>query len=303
MTFAWMRLLQIAYEGEGGGGGGSAPLLGGGGAAPPPTDPAGAVTGLGGKPWFEGFKNEDVKTFVGGKNYADPEATATALWNLTRHQGGAKDVLRIPEKDDDADGWSRVYDSLGRPKTAAEYSFKFGDDVKVDPKIEGFAKELFHGAGMSPARAQAAAEKWNATVKEVNEQAQKDADIANTAAIDKLKASWGAKWDENIKGGQQAVRALGLTDEALSSLDGAMGSANVMHLMAMIGSKLGKEGGGLVDPNPQNPGGGGITKESAAAEINRLMNDKAFQTTLTDQRDPNRAANLKKWEDLHRIRG
>ncbi|WP_414464364.1 hypothetical protein [Hyphomicrobium sp. DY-1] len=297
MLYGNERWFVRYFEGEGGAGGagsagGSAEALGGaGGAGGNDTPP----------PFFETFTDPAVKELMKAKNYADVNALGMAYHNLNKLQNGARDVIGLPKDANDAEGWNKVHMALGRPEKSDEYTFKFGENAEIHPKMEAFAKELFFGVGASPAAAQAGVEKWQALVGEIAQEQQDAAKAENDAAVEALKTKWGSGWEQNIASGQAAVKAMGIEDATLQALDKSVGMAAVLQLFATIGKKLGVE-----TPTIDAPGAAGgslasMTKEQAGAEIQKLSNDKSFQDSMLDMRNPERAANVQKWTKLHEI--
>ena len=59
----------------------------------------------------------------------------------------------IPAPDASPEDWNKFYDALGRPKTAAEYTFDIPKDVKVDEKVVLGLKEMMHKNGLTPMQA------------------------------------------------------------------------------------------------------------------------------------------------------
>lgn len=293
------RMIQICFEGEGGG---SAAALGGGGAPPASGTPPAGTPPPSDQPWYSTIENNDVKTLMQTKAYDSPMKVAEAYYNLNLLQNNNASVVGIPAKDDDTAGWDKTWKALGRPDKAEDYQFTFEKDVKVDPRMQTFAKSLFHKLGASPARAQAGANEWNNFVKQVVAEDAAEAEKKNTEAIDALKAKWGANWDTHVASGQQAVRALGLEDAILDKLDGYMGMSAVMQLMAVIGQKLGRESTIIDPPGGGNPGFQDMTKEMAGSEIKRLMGDAEFQKKMTTIGHPERDTCVNRWLQLHEIR-
>lgn len=292
-------LFMRTFEGEGVAAGGSAALLGAPDAAAVAAAAAAAAAGTP-PPFYDGFKDPAVKELMKAKNYGDIDAVGLAYLNMTKLQRGATDVIAVPAAGD-ADALAKVHRALGAPEKAEEYKFTFGDGVKVEPKLEEFAKGLFHGLGANPAQAQAAADKWNTFTNEMVTAQAEAAKAENENAIAALKSEWaGNDWDANVAAGQRAVKAMGLSNDDLGKLEGAAGMATIMKLMALIGKKMPGERT-IVDP--ANPGGVANinTPEQAREAIARLQGDAAHQAIMFDPRHPERAAKLAHWNNLHAI--
>jgi len=281
---------------------GSADALGGGdkGAG----DKGAGDKGAGGgdqTPFYESFKTPEVKELLKAKNYADPEALGTAYYNANKALNGAKDVITIPGDKATDEDWGKVFAALGRPETADKYDLKFKEGMTVDAPFLTFAKGLFHGMGLSPSRAQVAADKWQTYVTERTTALATEAKANADKELGTLKTTWGKDWDTHVAAGQKAVKGLGMSDAELGQLDKAMGFPAVMKLLAAVGKGIGKEDTTITDGKGGPSGMKGIdTEEQARVEITRLSGDKEFQDSMRDVKNPaKRQENLKLWEALH----
>lgn len=266
------------------------------GSTPPAvtTPPAGSDA-----PFYEAFE-PDVKEFCTRKGFTDVTSLAKSAFNADRHISGAKDVIAIPKDDAAPEAHLKVFDQLGRPKEATGYDFKFGEKDKPDEKFVGFAKEMFHGAGLTQRQAEAVVGKWNGYAAE-QQQARDD---ANATAVAALKQSWGAELETNITAAKAAVKGLGLDTAALDELDASLagGAASVMKLMATIGKKIGKED--TTPANINNGGNGGanplsMTPDEAKVSIQSLISDTAFQKKVQTKTEEGHADALARWNALH----
>ena len=189
----------------------------------------------------------------------------------------ANELLRLP-KDPNAPEWQGVYQRLGKPKEATEYDFasvKRQGDKPIDPALtETLRQAAFDGNLSKDAAARLAA----SVVKHLDHvDASAAAEKAANVAVEKkaLADNWGPNAAANMVVAQGAVKALGVTPEAVIALESVAGYAKVMEMFRLIGSKIGEDkfvgGGG---------GGGGnvMTKEAAQAEKTSLMADKAWVT-------------------------
>lgn len=297
------------YEGEGGGGGGGAPAPAPApapsGDAHPVVAPWAAVTegpwkvgeGAGAKEWWETIPEPEAREHVKAKGYKNPAELALANYSLTKMQRGATDVVTIPPKDADANAWNEFYTKLGRPATKDDYKFEFGD-VKVDENLVGFGKELFHELGARPEQAQKAVEKWNAYVNEQNAKTIEAQQKRNTEELAALEKAWGADLNENRAAGERVMKALGLDQATMDRIEGAVGAASLVDLLARIGKKsgegslIGGNGGG--DPNdPAN-----MTKEQVSAKIQQLQGDAEFQKKYTDRKHPSHKEAVEQMQKL-----
>lgn len=250
------------------------------------------------QPWYATIPEPEARAHVESKQYANPAELALANYNLTKMQRGADDVIALPGKDAAPEQVKEFYSKLGVPENPAGYEFKFGEGVEVDDGMMEFGRNTFHKANLTPEQAQIVADNWNEFIGTQGAAALGADTAANNAALDALSASWGADLEANKAAGQRAVQALGLSNEAVERIEGAVGSAAVVELLASIGRKS-DEGGfvaGGVQMNPNNPAT--MSKDQAAARIMELQGDADFQKKYTDKSHPGHKEALTLMEQL-----
>lgn len=236
----------------------------GSGTATPP-----AATG----DWTTGL-NDDMKGYVQNKGFKDPAMVLDSYRNLEKLMGVRERLVKLPEKDDDAEGWNQVYERLGRPKEAKEYELK-GPEGASDEKFIEWARGTFHELGLSKKQAEALTGKWNERVKgmlgESNQNYERQLAEQETA----LKKEWGAAYDQNINVAKHAAKAFGLDGATIDKLETAMGYSGVMKFMHTLGGKVGEAS--FVDGGSRNPGfGNALSPEAAKSRIQSLKADPGF---------------------------
>lgn len=238
------------------------------------------------QPWHATIPEAEARQHVEAKGYKNPAELALANYNLTKLQRGDPTVIGLPGADATPEQMGEFYGKLGRPDTPEGYEFKFADGVQADETMLTFARGAFHEAGLTPAQAQAVADKWNALVAEQNEGMQTQITQQNDTELQALQTKWGADFDKNRAAGQRAVQALGLDPALIERVEQNIGSAAIVELLATIGRKS-DEGGFTASPqggDPNNPDT--MTKEQASAKITELQADKDFQAKYTDRNHP-----------------
>lgn len=219
--------------------------------------------------WLDTIEDAELKGYVQNKGWKDPRELADGYRNLEKLLGGEK--LPLPKGDDDAEGWSRVYDSLGRPQAADAY--------KIPTMGEGqdqFVKDVqskFHELGLSEKQGNALAEWYHGLQKGMVDQTlagsaqQAEADLAS------LKTEWGGAYDENIEFGRRAAREYGLDEAKLNKMEQALGTGEMLKLMARIGRSQGEAS---FQRGDNGSGNFGMTPAQAQARIGELKADKAW---------------------------
>lgn len=230
------------------------------------TPPAPAANGN----WYDAIEDAELKGYVQNKGWKDPVELATGYKNLEKLLGSEK--LPMPKGADDKDGWARVYDALGRPKTAEDYKLPVPEG---DPgEFAKAASAKFHELGISAQQAQGLAEWWNGQQSGQVEQLQQQSAQKAEADIQSLRSEWGKAYDENLELGRRAAREFGLDGGKLSAIEQGLGTKGMLEFMAKIGRGLTEhtfEGGNTTK-------GFGMTPEAAQQRIAALRNDQAWST-------------------------
>lgn len=287
MGHVYQHSAAAAIAGGGGGGsdgGAAAPAAGGGGASavvqPSQTGvkPADGAAGTQPDPatldlkWLGDDAPDDLKGYVQNKGWKGPREVLDGYRNLEKVVGGAR--LAMPKDENDAEGWGKVYDALGRPKTATDYKLPVPEGQ--DGAFAKVASEVMHKAGLSAKQATTLATWWN----EQTAAAQKAADekFANdsAAAMQKIEQAWGGAYKEREETARRAARQFGIDEPMAEAMERGLGTEKFMDLMWRIGHAIGEHGGGA-GLDGQRPGAGGaLTPAQATAEIARLKTDPEF---------------------------
>lgn len=235
------------------------------------TPPAG-----GGEPpasgnWYDKIDDAELKGYVQNKGWKDPSELAVGYKNLEKLLGGEK--LPMPKGAEDAEGWGRVYDALGRPKSAEEYKLPVPDGQQPTEFTKA-ASSKFHELGLNQKQAEGLAAWWNEQQTGFANQMNQQNTQKTEADLVALKGEWGQTWDENINLGSRAAKQFGLDQAKLSAIEGAIGTGEMLKLMAQIGRGLGE--------HSFESGGGsnkfGMTPEAAKERITALRSDSAWAT-------------------------
>lgn len=242
--------------------------------------------------WTSGL-SDNHKGLLENKGFDTPAKILDSYISLEKHIGVPKErLLRLPEKESDVEGWNGIYDKLGRPKSADDYSLP--ENTTED--FAKWAKSAFHKYGLSKKQGeslvneyvqmtQAQAEKMNQDFKD---------QIANQEYA--LKKEWGAAYDQNIIHARKAAKAFNIDADTVDKLESAMGYDKVMKFFSEIGSKVGED----VFVSNDNVGGGGfgvLTPNQALNRIETLKSDPEFRAKLA-KGDADASA---EWTKLHQM--
>lgn len=225
--------------------------------------------------WLTGVP-EATKAYVTSKGFKDVNSVITSYQNFEKLQGvPAENVLKLPTKPDDTEGWNAVYNKLGRPAKAEEYQLPI-PEKGGDPEFAKWASETFHEVGVSKSQAQKIVEKWNGQMGKLLQMQQEAAKTKGQAEETALKTEWGGAFQQNVGVAQNAAAVFGLNDQQINAIEQALGFAATMKLFHTLGTRVGED--------KFVTGGGGrnfssvMTPDQAKAEISRLKGDTDFVT-------------------------
>jgi len=184
----------------------------------------------------------------------------------------------VPLPDAKPEEWEKFYESVGRPKTAAEYQLDGAD--KTDPKILPKFQEALHKAGLNPAQAKIV---WNESIQALNDYAKEkgiaeqqqntDFDALGTklfgAERDKVLATSKTLLDKFAPAELKSELAK-LSNENLIILAGVLNNINKTYIKTDV-------------PTNNQPTISGNTPDDIRAEARLLMEKQAKLTPLSQE--------------------
>jgi hypothetical protein len=269
----------------------------------------GATTGAGGAAaGIEGFLAlipEAIRSEAYFKDIKDVPNLATKAYNQAKLIGRNPDSLVAIPGPDDAEGWSKVYDQLGRPANANEYGFAaptLPEGLSLDPELlNGFGAKA-HELGLSKKQAASLYEWWNQARSGQWTQIQASETAARSAAEAAMKAEFGQAFDDKIKLVDQTIDALdremktnGELHEAVKAMpfEARLALSKLfLHVAPMLKEDSVVGGGG-------QGGEGAVTPTEARQQINGLLADKDFTAAYYDKRAPGHQAAVERMLKLH----
>lgn len=202
---------------------------------------------------------------------------AHSHFELEKMRGVPEDqLLRLPKDASDEAGWNAVHARLGVPAKAEDYSFdaiKKADGTPLDKPFTDEVRQLAHELKLPQNQAVLFAQKLAARVETEakNEQAVYEAELSKEKTT--LKTNWGQNAPQNMVIAQNAARKLGVTDDAIKSLEGIVGYAKVMDMFLNIGQKIGED---TFVRNGAPQGNGVVTREQAMARLAIMEKDQVW---------------------------
>jgi hypothetical protein len=222
--------------------------------------------------WFSGF-NDDLKGYVQNKGFKDSANVVQSYRDLEKLIGVKDQLVHLPTKPEDAEGWNKVYDRLGRPAKAEEYKFDVKEDI-APKEFQSTMQQNFHKLGLSKTQGEgimkAYAEFSNAEVLKTQEASKIELEKAHT----ELKKEWGLAHEQNTNAAKKAVTSLGVKAEVIDQLEAAMGYQGVMKFFHAIGSKIGEDS--FVNGGGSGFNGAILSPEAAMNKIAALKSDPDF---------------------------
>lgn len=279
---SFSRILREAEDETGGGAGGT------GGEGTPPAH------------WMDAVEDAELKAWaqnkgLGAKTPQDALNMHRSLEKLFgAHKAGR--TVELPAEDATPEQMAAFYNRMGRPIEAKDYKLEVGEGA--DPDFVDWAKNTFHGAGLTAKQAAVVTEAWEANVKALNEAKTtaeqnkiREADLA-------LKTEWGSAYENRMKMAAKAAQTVGFENEALTALENQVGYASLMKGFAKLAESMGEalfvEGGNRTG----NTFGNIMTPEQARVKQKELLGDPVFKKRLNNKNEPGHEAAMAEWNKL-----
>jgi hypothetical protein len=252
-------------------------------ASPAPTTAAPNATPQ--SPFWDAFKDPELKETIGKRGFSDVETLAKSYREIEKaYSSGEK--MPLPKGNDDLEGWNKVYDRLGRPKTPEEYGIQ-----SEDKEFGDFTAKAFHKAGLSANQAKAIAEEHAAFTAQRAEVVAEERAKASIADMESLKKDWGAAHDQNMEIVRRAAKEFGVTPEMADQIGDSVGISALAKLLHSIGTKLSES------PFVQGDQKFALTPGAAKERISALRADSEFITKYMSGSVDARA----EMDNLHRM--
>lgn len=240
--------------------------------------------------WLEGA-DEITVGYVANKGWNEPKQAIESYRNLEKLMGADKagNAVVLPKPDAAKPELDAFYNRLGRPAEPAGYGLE--KIAGADPEFSKTAGAWFHELGLTQKQGEALATKWSEHVGSMTTagaEAKTNAFAADDAA---LKSSWGQAFAQNVAAAQAGARGLGLDNDTIDKLQGALGHKGTMELLHKIGSKVGESD--FITGDGLEKFGNALTPGQAKAKIQERMSDKSFTTRYLNK-DAEAVAEMKR---------
>jgi len=186
--------------------------------------------------------SDEIRNEKSLENISDIESLAKSFVHAQKLVGA--DKIPVPNKFATDEDWNKVYEKLGRPKSADEYKFNLPEDKTVDEAaLKGFADQA-HKLGLLPGQADGVVKFYNDMIGAELSNANSIATAAREKATTELKTEWGQAYDQKIAAANNVVRSV-LPDGFMSMNmeDGTKLGDNpvVIKAFAMLAEKMGED--------------------------------------------------------------
>ena len=223
---------------------------------------------------------------VKAKGWKGPADALLSYQNLEKVFGADKAgrTILAPKSDDDAEGWTAVYNRLGRPESPDKYELPVpeGDDGSFAQA----AAPVLHELGLTAKQAKGLAEWWNEASSKRIEMEQESFSSRSEAEYKELQREWGAAAAQNEELAKRAVlkfsKEAGIDENTFDAMERAMGTSKLMKLFHAIGSQFAEADFVASD----TPSGSAMTPQQAKNKIAGMFADQEFMSRYlnTDER-------------------
>lgn len=211
--------------------------------------------------WFGKLENPEVRTWAEAKGWKDPMSAVESAYNLEKLIGFDKAgrTLVVPDENSTPEQKQAFLQKLGVPEKPDGYNLPVPQGM--DPAFSKEAANWMHEAGIPAEAGAKLAEKWNAHMASMQEQADQQFAVQSENEFSAWKAEQGSAADQNIELAKRAAAQFMPAKDAterqdmISKIERAIGTGNFMKMMAAVGAGLGEhkvhqggEGGLVLTP-------------------------------------------------------
>lgn len=257
------------------------------------------------KSWYEGVEPETIG-YIQNKKWDGVDGPIKALEgyrNLEKLHGVPADqIIKMP-KADDAEGWGKVYQKLGRPESADKYGdVKAPEGVTLNADLVKEFDSVFFGQNLTKAQRDNIITTYAAKEAALNGERQKQLELKIASEREQLKSDWGVKYDERVELAKRAVR-VGLPegidkDATLMEMEKAVGPVVFAKMFANLADKMNLAEDKMVEGD-KSSGGFGYTKEQALSDKTTLMAELRADPKRLDMYNKNTGPDVEKMRKLN----
>ena len=238
---------------------------------------------------------------VKAKGWKGPADALLSYQNLEKVFGADKAgrTILAPKSDDDADGWSAVYNRLGRPESPDKYELPVpeGDDGSFAQSVA----PVLHELGLTAKQAKGLAEWWNEASAKRIELEGESFSSQSEAEYKSLQQEWGAAAAQNEELAKRAVlkfsKEAGIDEDTFDAMERAIGTAKLMKLFHSIGASFAE--GDFV--SSEMPAAGALSPQQAKNKIAGMFADEEFMGRYLNSDERIRQGAIEEMMQLQRM--
>ncbi|UOF78748.1 putative protease [Caudoviricetes sp.] len=224
---------------------------------------------------------------------------STVLKNYVHAQEHIGKAISIPDKEDDVEGWNKVYTRLGRPDSPDKYAYNLPKVDGLTWREEGFKdfSKVAHASGLTAKQATSVVDwftKTSGAQHQLQTQAALDAESKVSAA---LKQEYGTNYPAYMGFAKQAAAKYFGPGKADTVMDAFRHDPDVLKGLVRLGRELAEDGAFGTKPYES---ASGMAPGSAKDAIGKIMADRthAYWGNPTDPRTAQAYADM---ENLHKL--
>jgi len=234
-----------------------------------------------------------VKNLLETKKWNTVEQIANGYKELEKFTGIGKHLV-IPEAEDDAEGWNKVYNILGRPETYDKYVIEDDEVVPLEKELAEKWKQYAHGIGLTQKQMAASVQFQRDVIKgvmeaeaEVQAKAQEEEAQAKENVVQGLIKKLGGQgaYENGIRDARIVADNLGIYDTLK-----AKGLASDPEIIGMLLEIKNRTAEDVIHRQPPAP------TKSPQDELDEIKKSPAF----TNKFDPKHKEIMKRYMELCR---
>ena len=211
---------------------------------------------------------DDLRQVVMHKGWREPADALKSYKHLEEFMGAEKSGrgLVLPKNDDDAEGYARLFQALGRPETPDGYALAEAlGNVEVDQAFTGAMGLAMHQAGLSKRQAHQMAVAWQEQIDKYGSAEEQRYEAEKSAVINEVSPA-------RVEAAKRGFRFTGVPAETAERLERALGPKMAVEMFARIGEALAEDRG----VSESRPITSHASPEGARLRMDRLMSDPVF---------------------------
>lgn len=236
-----------------------------------------------GTPWY-GTPDTETLGYLQTRGLDKMTPDKAALAAIQSHREAEKflgvpadQLVRLPKDASDTVGWNNIRAKLGAPADAKEYDYstvKYADGSPLKPEEVESMRAIAAELHLPKNDAAMLAQKLVALSEKSREGSAALAAGALAQEQDKLNKNWGHNKAANTVVAENAMKAMGVTEEQIEATKGMIGYAATMEMFRNIGVRIGED---KFITTPGNTGQGAVmTRDAANYRLAQLQNDTVW---------------------------